>query len=114
MLLTRREFLRASAGAGALLGIGATGLSSCTQSSGGRIVKVAVHPAIGVARVGNSADSFYFGPEVPDALPRPSGGFKDTSGALARQAARFRLYGTDEHGKVRELTADDGEITWTV
>ena len=74
-----------------------------------------IHPAIGVARVGNSADSFYFGPEVPGALPRAPEGFKDATGAIARQAARFRIYGYDRTGRVvRELTQADADITWTV
>src|SRR5262252_3568654 len=34
-----------------------------------RVRRVAIHPAIGVARVGNSRDAFFFGPEVPGALP---------------------------------------------
>ena len=34
---------------------------------------------------------------------------------MARQAARFRVFGFDRHGRVvRELTARDGEITWRV
>jgi hypothetical protein len=65
--------------------------------------------------VGNSQETFFFGPEVPGALPRASGGFKDAQGAVARQAARFRVYGLDRSGRVvRELTAGDAEITWRV
>jgi hypothetical protein len=41
--------------------------------------------------VGNSPDAMYFGPEVPGALPRAPRGFKDADGAMARQAARFRI-----------------------
>ena len=79
------------------------------------IVEVQIHPAIGIARVGNSADSFYFGPEVPGTVPRPRGGFKDAAGAIARQAARFRVYGYDRRGRVvREITAADADISWTV
>ena len=64
-----------------------------------RIVAVAVHPSVAIARVGNSADSFFFGPELPGALPVAPDGFKDGSGAIARQAARFRVYGYDEAGR---------------
>lgn len=40
---------------------------------------------------------------------------RDASGALKRQAARFRVYGIDEAGNVvGELTSDDVDITWTV
>ena len=96
------------------------GLVGCGGSSGSggdirRITRVAIHPAIGIARVGNSPDSFFFGPEVPGALPHARSGFKDRNGAVARQAARFRVYGFDAHGRVvRELSARDGEITWRV
>ena len=79
------------------------------------VVSVAVHPAIGIARVGNSADSFFFGPELPGSLPVAPDGFKDASGAIARQAARFRIFGYDAAGAVvREITAADAAITWTV
>ena len=79
------------------------------------VVSVAVHPAIGIARVGNSADSFFFGPELPGSLPVAPGGFKDATGAIARQAARFRIFGYDAGGAVvQEITAADADITWTV
>ena len=79
------------------------------------VVSVAVHPAVGIARVGNSADSFFFGPELPGSLPVAPGGFKDATGAIARQAARFRIFGYDAAGAVvREITAADADITWTV
>jgi L-lysine epsilon oxidase-like protein len=83
----------------------------------GQIVRAVIHPGIGVARVGNStrADGYFIGPEVPSAMPPPAGGYKDAAGALKRQAARFRLFGYDQAGAVvRELTADDADITWTV
>ena len=77
-----------------------------------QIVSCAIHPAIGIARVGNSQDGFFLGPEVPEVAPNP-GTFKDSQGAVKRQAARFRLYGLDRQGQVvKELTAADGEITW--
>ena len=111
--MTRAEFLRASAAAGALLAAG--GVAGCGSSDERQITRVAIHPAIGIARVGNSRDSFFFGPEVPGILPQARGGFKDGNGAVARQAARFRVFGFDGHGRVvRELTAHDGEITWRV
>jgi hypothetical protein len=78
-------------------------------------VRAAIHPAIGVGRVGNARDSFYFGPEVPGTIPRSRGGFKDAGGAILPQAARFRVYGLDAAGNVvRELTAPEAEITWRV
>src|ERR1051325_4316727 len=56
------------------------------------IERVVIHPAIGIARVGNSPDEWFLGPEVPGPHPIPRGGFKDSAGRIKRQAARFRLY----------------------
>jgi hypothetical protein len=78
------------------------------------VVSCRIHPAIGVARVGNSKSEYFLGPEVPRQKLDPPGGFKDSSGAVKRQAARFRVYGFDAAGKVvQELTASDADITWT-
>jgi len=84
--------------------------------SGNQIVRCAIHPGIGVARVGNSPTEYFIGPEVPGHTPDPGGvGYKDAQGRIKRQAARFRLYGLDASGAVvREITAADGDITWTV
>ncbi len=113
-LTTRREFLERSAAAAALLSLPAWAAAAC-RGSGDKIVRAAIHPAIGIGRVGNSRESFFFGPETPGALPRAPGGFKDAHGAVARQAARFRVYGLDASGRpVRELTAQEAEITWRV
>lgn len=69
------------------------------------ITTIKIHPAIGIARVGNSLTDYYVGPEKPGVHTRPSGGYKDAKGAVKRQAARFRLFGYDKHGKlVKEIT----------
>jgi hypothetical protein len=79
------------------------------------IVKAAIYPAIGVARLGNSEDEFFLGPEVTNPLPEPPGFYRDNTGALKRQAARFRIYGLNAEGKVvAELTQQNSEIEWTV
>ena len=79
------------------------------------IVRAAIHPAIGVARVGDNPSEFFLGPEVAAPAPLPAGSYKDAAGALKRQAARFRIYGYNGAGEVvRELTAEDAEIAWTV
>ena len=79
------------------------------------IVRYAIYPGIGIARVGNSPDEYFIGPEAPGEVPQPEGGFKDPAGRIKRQAARFRIYGLNEAGEaVREITADDAEITWRV
>ncbi|MBZ5617663.1 MAG: LodA/GoxA family CTQ-dependent oxidase, partial [Acidobacteriia bacterium] len=74
-----------------------------------------IHPAIGIARLGNSTE-FYLAPETTYLAPEPNGGlpiqsnpdgtvtepeqpvteFKDAQGAIKRQAARFRVYVYDD------------------
>lgn len=81
----------------------------------GPVVRAAIHPAIGVARVGNAAEAFFIGPEVVSPPAQAPGFYRDASGALKRQAARFRLYGYDAAGNlVGELTAAEAEIQWCV
>jgi hypothetical protein len=84
-----------------------------------RIVKAIIYPFLGIARVGNSAESgsdgFFIGPETSEP-PEPTVDFyRDRFGALKRQAARFRLYGLNADNEVvKELTADNATIEWTV
>jgi len=96
-----------------------------------RVHTCRIHPGIGIARVGNSPDEYFIGPEAP-CRPRdvtaPSGGFKDAQGRVKRQAARFRIYAYDSEEKILgELPvqgADDlkggshagprAEVQWTV
>lgn len=74
-----------------------------------------IHPTLGVARVGNSPDEFFVGPEAPGVRGNPMGGFKDAQGRVKRQAARFRVYGYDkDHNVLGEVTAADAEVTWSV
>ncbi|HMN84915.1 MAG TPA: LodA/GoxA family CTQ-dependent oxidase [Bauldia sp.] len=110
-LLSRRAFI---ASLSATLATGGRAFAAAIGAADlDRVARVAIHPAIGVARVGNSRDAFFFGPEVPGALP--AGPFKDPTGAVARQAARFRLFGYDADGRVvGELTAADVDVTWRV
>ncbi|WP_293020083.1 LodA/GoxA family CTQ-dependent oxidase [Moorena sp. SIO3I8] len=83
------------------------------------IVGAAIHPGIGIARVGNSTaegeEGYYIGPEVTD--PDLNGvNNRDDSGAIKRQAARFRIYGYNAAGEVvKELNSSNtDEIQWTV
>lgn len=73
-----------------------------------------IHPAIGIARLGDSPDEFYISPEHPAARPVdcdargnpkrtpdgikevPVATFKDAEGRIKRQAARFQLYVYDD------------------
>lgn len=79
------------------------------------IVRAAIHPAIGIARIGDSQSDFVLAPEVTDPDPGPPGSGKDTTGAMKRQAARFRVYGYNAAGAVvTELTSDSADLTWSV
>lgn len=83
-----------------------------------------IHPAIGIARLGDSPDEFYIAPEKPAAMPiacdengnplMSSDGkteatvkkFKDKQGRIKRQAARFQLYVYDDespNGRVLKI-----------
>ena len=79
------------------------------------IVRAAIHPAIGIARVGNSHDEYFLGPEVIEPLGKETGFYRDKQGRLKRQGARFRIYGLNAKGEaVKELTTQDAEIEWGV
>ena len=110
--LSRRQLLKAGVSS-AVLALAGSGGGSGASASAAAITSAAIHPAIGIARIGNSPSGYYLGPELPGTVPSAPGGFKDASGALKRQAARFRVYGLDRNGRVvGELTADEAEITW--
>ena len=73
-----------------------------------------IHPSIGIARVGNSPDEFFIGPERIGEHPAPAGGFKDAQCRVKRQAARFRIYAHHDNGTVEEITDAEADISWTV
>ncbi len=80
-----------------------------------------IHPAIGVARVGNS-QQFFVGPESPgvaanwDADSAKFKQFKDGDGKVLRKAARFRIFEFDGSGNpIKELTIGNGiKIEWRI
>ncbi|KAB2733480.1 LodA/GoxA family CTQ-dependent oxidase [Brucella intermedia] len=93
------------------------------------IVRVAIHPGIGVARVGNSElngdqwilgeDNYadiYIGPETDTPPPMTLEKIRDESGRIKRQAARFRLFGFNANGDVvKEILPGNGvNVTWKV
>ena len=104
-------------------------------------MKFKIHPAIGIARVGDSPDGFYLAPEQAGQLPnelnadgteQPIKKFKDDQQRVKRQAARFRIYVYDDglkQGKElqigdtietvspksgQQLTGQVLDIEWTV
>lgn len=79
------------------------------------ITQVAIYPPIGIARIGNAPEAYFFAPEQPGQPALANGGYKDAQGRVKRQVARFRIYGLNQKGAVvRELTADDATIEWRV
>ncbi len=79
------------------------------------ITQFRIYPSIGIARVGNSPDEYFFGPEAPGPHPHDPDNFRDSQGRIKRQAARFRVYGFNSAGEVvKEMTDDDAQIRWTV
>ncbi|HEX7137005.1 MAG TPA: LodA/GoxA family CTQ-dependent oxidase [Vicinamibacterales bacterium] len=80
-----------------------------------------IHPAIGVARLGNSPSFFVaaetlFGTpyEIIDGQEVPVQKFKDPQGRVKKQAARFRIFEYEDGTPLREITGDDAEIVWSV
>lgn len=94
------------------------------------IKSLRVYPPIGIARVGNAKqedqgfdDLYIVSPETvggPSTMPdgKEAGDvtdFRGPSGAIKRQAARFRLYAEQTDGLIVEITADNVvSIEWTV
>src|SRR4051812_14788714 len=69
-----------------------------------------IFPPIGIARVGDSVDpeGWFIGPEFSghEAWKQPGFTFRDSTGCIKRQGARFRIFGFGEDDKVvGELTA---------
>jgi len=78
------------------------------------ITSVKIHPAIGIARVGNSPSKYFIGPELPGDHSIPSGGYKDGQCRVKRQAVRFRIFAYDEDGSAHEMNDEATDITWSV
>jgi len=86
-----------------------------------------IHPAIGVARVGNHPTAYFVGPEVSgmSGMEIGTGGAETPirhykqEGKIKRQAARFRIFRYQEaaDGQLQllgEVTANDAQIEWRV
>src|SRR5689334_6212621 len=127
---SRRKFLTVTS----VAAVAATRLSAAEKRKAKKKgpagpLRYAVHPAVGVARLGNSPDSFYLEPETigglpvectPDGTPIVKDGkpvltrkFKDREGRIRRQAAQFRVYAFDSNDSDdpgREITLDDPSV----
>jgi hypothetical protein len=88
-------------------------------------MKYVIYPPIGFARVGNSPDGFFIGPEQPgskgveireDGTERPVASFKDANYRMKRQGARFHLFEVSDGGdNPRPATLPAGAVVrWSV
>lgn len=78
------------------------------------IKKVAVYPAIGIARIGNSPE-YFLASDIPGKAPEPEDGYKDGNNLFKKQVPLFRIYALDENDNpLYEITADDADIEWRV
>lgn len=78
--------------------------------------KCKIFPPIGIARIGDSDDAWFIGPEAPGVVPEVAS-YKDKLGRVARQAARFRVFAYFPDGSVEELDAEHADVArldWTV
>lgn len=80
-----------------------------------QVKKVAIYPAIGIARVGNSPE-YFLASELPGKASYPEeGGFKDGNNLFKKQVPRFRIYALDENDNpLYEVTGDNATIEWRV
>ena len=85
------------------------------MSENQKIVKCAIYPALGIARIGNAPEEYFLAPEIPGKPTVAEGGYKDSQGRVKKQVTRFRIYGlTEDDRVVKEITADEAEIVWRV
>ena len=82
----------------------------------------AIHPALGVARVGNAVvdiadtSTWYLGAESPYEVPNKDKPYKIGT-QVKKQAQRFRIYEFENGQATREITLQQGDVTgieWTV
>ena len=123
---TRRDFL-AGVGAGAVVAglpwVPKTAYASTGAEAapvGAEIAQVRIYPAIGISRVGGSAQ-WFLAPEIPGLPPEPNRGFKDGGSfkdgerKLKKQVQRFRVYAFDDQNRViGEVTDGAAKVEWRV
>ena len=69
-----------------------TAAAVAATSSGAR-TEYRIYPSIGIARVGDSKDGFFIGPEAPGVAPE--GPFRGKDDGIKPQGARFRVFQVD-------------------
>ena len=87
------------------------------KSRAGARTEYRIYPSIGIARVGNSKEGFFLGPEAPGIAPE--GPFRGADG-IKPQGARFRIYRLDIDRNENEtviaeiVPTTSIQITWAV
>ncbi|WP_236979104.1 CTQ-dependent lysine 6-oxidase LodA [Membranihabitans maritimus] len=86
-------------------------------------MELKISPSIGIARLGNSPDTFCLSPEKLGGLPYDSDEFgnmksavkhfKDDAGLIKRQGQRFRIFDMNEN-EITENSPNIESINWTV
>ncbi len=113
----RRRTTRAKAAKTAKTATRVRPAATAARSQGAR-TEYRIYPSIGIARVGDSKDGFFIGPEGPGVVPE--GPFRGKDDGIKPQGARFRVFQVDidanENETVRrEVTgAPEVQIEWTV
>lgn len=87
-----------------------------------KLVSVKIHPAIGIARLGNHPTDYFVGPERPNEFTQEIdiNNFKapdpndHNSLKIKRQACRFRIFGYYDDGSTKELNNSEIEVDWKV
>jgi L-lysine epsilon oxidase-like protein len=115
--LKRRDFL---AGAGSFAALPLVPRAAIAQNATSSppddrtIARLAIFPALGICRVGNSRE-WFLAPEVPGMPPLADGSYKDHEQKVKKQVQRFRIYAFNAAGDViREVTTEEARIEWTV
>lgn len=115
--MRRRDFL---AGAALTLASPLVARAAFAQNAPARaptdtkIARLAIFPALGICRVGSSAE-FFYAPEVPGLPPLADGRYKDGTEKIKKQAQRFRVYAFNAAGEtIREITSAEAKIEWRV
>ena len=110
---TRRDFLASVAGSTLAAGLpwlpkAAFAKTTAQQApAGAEIAHLRIYPALGISRVGGSAQ-WFLAPEVPGLPPEPNNDYKDGEQKIKKQVQRFRIYAFDSQDRVIcELTAAD-------
>ena len=99
----RRDFLKLSAAAGSALVASSAIGPAAARGRADKIVRYAVHPAIGIARVGNSLDDYYLAPELPASYPiRPAASRTRAARSSARRPAFASTATTARRGRARD------------